>query len=210
LKIIFISDTHGLHDQLILPKGDMIIHCGDVSKRGTETEITSFLTWYEHLDFKYKIFIAGNHDFFFEKTPTLKIDQLIPENIIYLNDSGITIEGINIWGSPIQPWFHDWAFNRQRGKKIKKHWDLIPNDTDILVTHGPPQNILDRTAYGEFVGCENLKSRIQEVKPRIHAFGHIHEGYGELLKGSVRYINASVLNLRYQMSNEPVEYIYKK
>ncbi len=208
MKIVFISDTHGQHGQLNLPAGDIIIHCGDVSKRGGKTEIQTFLNWFAGLDFQYKIFIAGNHDFFFEDAQKDEIENLIPENIIYLNDSGITVEGIKIWGSPVQPWFYDWAFNRKRGKEIKKHWDLIPADTDILITHGPPFQILDKTKSGEYVGCEDLLYRVTETSIRVHAFGHIHEAYGEIKKEETTFINASVLDERYNLCHEPIVYIY--
>jgi hypothetical protein len=56
--------------------------------------------------------------------------------VIYLNDSGVEIDGLKFWGSPVQPYFHNWAFNRI-GDDICKHWELIPLDTDILITHGP-------------------------------------------------------------------------
>ena len=141
MKIVAISDTHGLHQQVQLPKGDLLLHSGDVAKRGSKQEIVAFLNWFSQQDFQYKIFIAGNHDFYFEETPVATIADLIPENVIYLNDSGVTIEGIHIWGSPVQPRFFNWAFNRDRGADIDQHWQLIPENTDILLTHGPPQGI---------------------------------------------------------------------
>jgi len=128
LKIISISDTHGKHKGLTLPDADMIIHAGDITSNGDELQVKSFLNWFSNLNIQHKIFIAGNHDFYFERNPTEGIQKLIPENIIYLNDQLITIDGINIWGSPITPWFFDWAFNRERGEDIKKHWDLIPTN----------------------------------------------------------------------------------
>lgn len=204
MKIILISDTHSQHQQLSLPKGDMIIHAGDVSSRGHQSEIESFLHWYSQLDYKYKIFIAGNHDFYFENTPKQAIEGLIPDNLIYLNDSGVEVEGLKIWGSPVQPWFYNWAFNRQRGADIKKHWDLIPADTDFLITHGPPQDILDRTKKGEAVGCKDLLDKVLAIKPRFHLFGHIHEDYGRIKKDGIEFINASVLNLQYQLVNEAI------
>ena len=204
MKIVIISDTHNQHEHLSLPEGDMIIHAGDVSSNGTKKEITEFLSWFEKLDYRYKIFIAGNHDFFFEHEGAHDIKAQIPENVIYLNDSGVELEGLNIWGSPIQPWFHDWAFNRKRGKEIKKHWRKIPNNLDILITHGPPKGIKDKIINGESVGCKDLLDTILEVKPKIHVFGHIHEGYGELNRHDVRFINASVLNHQYQIQNLPI------
>ncbi|MFN8395634.1 MAG: metallophosphoesterase [Bacteroidia bacterium] len=122
---------------------------------------------------------------------------MVFDNVIYLNDSGVEIEGVKIWGSPIQPWFFDWAFNRQRGADIAKHWALIPEDTDILVTHGPPYGILDRTDDGKLVGCEELIKVVERIRPKIHVFGHIHEAHGSLIKDGTHYVNASILNLRY-------------
>jgi len=209
LKLVLISDTHGLHNQLRLPPGDVILHAGDVSSRGTEKEIVDFLEWFENLDYQHKIFIAGNHDFFFEKCSTEKIAEIIPPSITYLNDSGVTIERIKIWGSPITPWFFDWAFNRQRGAEIKKHWDLIPDDTDILITHGPVHEILDKTTTGVAAGCEELLKKINKTNIQLHLSGHIHEGYGERMVNGVRYINASVLDVRYRQINAPVTLNFK-
>lgn len=205
MKVVFISDTHSYHDQLKSLKGDMIIHAGDVSKRGSIYEIEDFLNWFKSLDFKHKIFIAGNHDFFFEEAIKYEIQMLIPKGVTYLNDSGVKIDNLNIWGSPIQPWFNNWAFNKMRGEEIKSHWDLIPNNTDILVTHGPPFEILDQTIIGESVGCEDLLEKVSAVKPKIHVFGHIHESYGLLDLNDTKFINASVLDVGYNFSNLPVE-----
>jgi Icc-related predicted phosphoesterase len=208
MKIVAISDTHNRHQSLVLPKGDMLIHAGDVSSQGKQSQVEDFLKWFSKQDFKYKIFIAGNHDFFFERMPEDYIKLLIPENVIYLNDSGVEIEGIKIWGSPVQPWFYDWAFNRQRGEDIKKHWDLIPLSTDILITHGPAKGILDKTIQNVETGCEDLLNKIKEIRPKYFIFGHIHEGYGMVEKKGTTFINASVLDVQYQLANEPVEFDY--
>lgn len=204
MKIIAISDTHGQHKGLKLPDGDMIIHAGDISSRGREEQVMDFLEWFTTLDFKYKIFIAGNHDFFFEKESLEKIAGILPDNVIYLNDSGITIEGIKIWGSPITPWFHDWAFNRARGSEIKKHWDLIPSDTDIIITHGPVRGMHDKTITGANVGCEDLYKKVFEIKPRYHICGHIHEAYGDSEQQNTTFINASMMDEKYRIVNQPV------
>lgn len=206
MKVVAISDTHGLHHSLKLPKGDMLIHAGDLSQSGFSKQVKNFLKWFSAQDFKYKIFIAGNHDFFFEKKTEERIRNTIPYDIIYLNDSNVIIEGVKIHGSPVQPWFYDWAFNRQRGEEIDKHWQLIPEDTDILITHGPPFGKLDKTVKNELVGCKMLTKRINEVKPKKVIFGHIHEAYGELIENEVHYINASVVNFRYQLVNKPIEF----
>lgn len=203
MRIAFISDSHGLHKNLELPDGDMIVFAGDMSGRGTLDEIQPFLNWFSELNYEYKIITSGNHDFLFEKEPVLA-KSIIPENIIYLEDSGIEISGLKIWGSPITPWFHNWAFNKQRGSEIKKHWDRIPDDIDILITHGPPYGILDKTVSGKNVGCIDLLNRVNELKPKIHVFGHIHEDYGVVKQNETTFINASVLNYKYEISNDPI------
>ena len=206
MKIVVISDTHGQHraKSLKLSEGDMIIHAGDISSKGTLNSVVDFLDWFSGLSYKYKIFIAGNHDFLFEKDTPENIKKLIPENVIYLNDSKVIIEGINIWGSPIQPLFYNWAFNRKRGEEIKKHWDLIPDDTDILITHGPAFNILDKTVRNDLAGCEDLLKKIKIVKPKYHIFGHVHEAYGEIEEFGVKFINASLMTERYKLKNKAV------
>lgn len=214
MKITFISDTHNKHG--LIPKdylegGDIIIHAGDVSSRGTEDEINVFMNWYSKLPYTHKILIAGNHDFFFESASKYIIDakvQLYPE-ITYLNDSGVEIEGIKIWGSPVQPYFHGWAFNRI-GETINEHWDKIPLDTNILITHGPIFGYLDMTLEGIRTGCEFLRAKLPEFTDlKIHVCGHIHEAYGrhEFTDGQL-FLNASVLNRRYEMQNRPITLEY--
>jgi predicted phosphohydrolase len=198
MRIVLISDTHNRHDGIQLPEGDILIHSGDFSGRGLEREVIDFLHWFGKQPHRHKVLIAGNHDFLAEKNPGL-FASLIPEGVTYLNDSGAVIEGLKIWGSPIQPWFYDWAFNRQRGADIARHWELIPADTDILVTHGPPFGILDKVENGPHVGCEELLKKIESVQPRLHVFGHIHEGHGELQVGKTKFVNASVLNAKYML-----------
>lgn len=205
MKICCISDTHGKHHQLSLPKADLIIHAGDISKRGKKNEIIDFLNWFSNLDYTYKLFIAGNHDFFFEKESDEKINELIPKNVIYLNDSGVEINGIKFWGSPVQPWYNDWAFNRKRGKEIKQHWDLIPKDTTILITHGPVYGILDRTVTEKNVGCEELLNVVKKIKPRYYISGHIHEAYGTKNAYGTVFINASSLDFSYNLTHPPIE-----
>jgi Icc-related predicted phosphoesterase len=202
MKIVCISDTHGLHEQVSIPEGDILLHAGDISKRGKEHEVVNFNHWLATLPHPHKVIIAGNHDFIFEQNPTLA--QSLITNAIYLNDSMIEINGLKIWGSPISPWFHDWAFNRKRGNEIKKHWDLIPAEIDILITHGPPLGILDYTASGRTVGCEELAKTIIKIKPKIHLFGHIHESYGIVEVNQTTFINASILDLNYKVVNQAV------
>lgn len=205
MKIVFISDTHELHHQLMeLPSADMIIHAGDISMKGGADEVEAFIEWFTALDYKYKIFIAGNHDFCFENKSIDKVQNLLRENVYYLCDSAVTIEGITIHGSPVTPQFFDLAFNRQRGEEIRRHWLLIPDNTDILITHGAPYGILDKTVRGTFTGCEDLLDVISTIKPKYHLFGHIHEAYGVHKTEHTTFINGSVLNEKYELSNSSI------
>jgi Icc-related predicted phosphoesterase len=215
MKILCISDTHTQHK--LIPTRfienadngiDTIVHAGDVSGRGYKGEITDFLKWYDKLNFKNKILIAGNHDFFFEEGKPEDIAAMLAEypNITYLNDSGIEIDGVKFWGSPVQPWFYNWAFNR-KGTDICKHWDMIPNDTHVLLTHGPVKGYLDMTQRGESVGCPYLLEKISQMTNlKLHVAGHIHEAYGRMdfPDGGI-FVNASVLNLRYEMAHHPIQ-----
>ena len=112
---------------------------------------------------------------------------------------------MKFWGSPWQPWFYDWAFNLNRGHDIKQKWDLIEHDVDVLITHGPPYGILDKTIHEQtHVGCEELKKCVLRLKPKLHVFGHIHEGYGTYRMGDTVFINACILNVHYQPVNKPI------
>lgn len=211
MKFTCISDTHNKHLQIPtkhLTGGDCILHSGDISSRGTRTEVETFLEWYNDLPYTYKILIAGNHDFFFEQAPEYEIEAVLAKypNIIYLNDSGVELEGIKIWGSPVQPWFHSWAFNR-KDEKILEHWDLIPLDTNILLTHGPMKGYLDLTNGGDIVGCPYLLDKLKDfTNLKLHQCGHIHEAYGsyQFADGPL-LINASVLDRSYNMAHYPFE-----
>lgn len=204
MTFVFISDTHGQHEKLVLPAGDVLVHAGDFTLRGTLPEVTAFFDWFERQPYRYRVAVAGNHDFLAEREPVL-FRQLIPENVIYLEDSGVSLDGIQVWGSPITPWFFDWAFNRQRGADIRRHWDLIPAGADVLITHGPPYGILDEVLRDPRpVGCRDLLRRVEEIKPRVHVFGHIHEGYGQLEQNGTLFVNASALDVQYRAVNGAV------
>lgn len=206
MKLVLISDSHNKHKELVdMPEADGIIHAGDISGMGREMEIIGFLEWFSKLPYRFKIFIAGNHDWLFEKD-RMFCKHLVDSypGITYLEDSGIEIEGIKIYGSPVQPEFFDWAFNKKRGEDIKKHWDAIPEDTDILITHGPPHGILDKTKMTDGnVGCEELLKRVEKIRPKFHIFGHIHSASGIHKTEHTTFINASVLDDNYKMKYGP-------
>ena len=206
MKLVCISDTHSLHRRIPdIPDGDVLIHAGDCLGQGTLENVRDFNDWLGTLPHRHKIVVAGNHDWAFQETPELARQALT--EAIYLEDSGVEIEGVRFWGSPWTPVFMNWAFMLQRGESLYEKWQLIPDNTDVLITHGPPKGIGDEVMLGSNalnVGCEQLLDRIQQLLLKAHVFGHIHEGYGEYLQGETRLINASTCNERYMPENTPV------
>lgn len=203
MKIIGMSDSHNRHNKYpSLPACDVFIHAGDWSGQGLESETRNFAKWLNKQPAKHKIIVPGNHEKEFEYYLPLSRNWILEEcpDAIILIEEQVVIDGIKFYGSPITPWFYNWAWNRARGDKsdtfyyngkmgtrpaIKPHWDAIPDDTNVLITHGPPYGILDELHYvdgtpkGEFVGCDDLMNRIKEVKPDLHLFGHIHYHGGQ-------------------------------
>lgn len=215
MKIVMISDTHGQHRKLKVPDGDILIHAGDAMTGGMDPrEIVDLNDWFGELPHPSKIVIAGNHDFLFEKVDTARG---LFTNATYLQDEYTRVEGLKIYGSPWQPEFFNWAFNLPRGEALKRKWDLIPADTDILITHGPPWGYQDyvprwgkHEQYQEHVGCEELLKRVQEVKPMIHVFGHIHCGAGYTQDDHTTYVNAAVVDEQYRVRHSPTVITLKK
>jgi len=181
MKIWHISDTHTYHSLLKIPENiDLVIFSGDCSNPRSpflnEKEVKDFIYWFSNLDIKYKIFIAGNHETSIEYGLIKKI-EFTSKNIIYLENTYIDIEGLKIWGSPYTPDFNNWSFMRKRNS-LNKLWQTIPEDTDILITHGPPKGILglseDRSHNLYLCGCSALKKRILKLNLKLHCFGHVH------------------------------------
>jgi len=201
MRIVCVSDTHSLHDGVVVPDGDVLVHTGDLSRRGSREDVRSFDRWLGELPHAHKVVIAGNHDFCFERDPAAR--GWIT-NALYLQDEGCVVAGLKMWGSPWQPRFFDWAFNLDRGAPLREKWDLVPGDTDVLLTHGPPHGVLDKTWDGLDVGCEALSAAVARVRPRLHVFGHIHEGYGRLERDGTVFVNACACNLEYEPVQPPI------
>ena len=195
---------HGSYRELIIPIADVIVCCGDMTPRGKLDDAKDFLMWFADLPHKYKIFISGNHDFLFEKYK-YEAEKIIPDNIIYLEDSEVEIMGLKFYGTPVTPIFFNWAFNRTEDV-LKSHWEKIPNNIDILITHGPPYGIMDLSKRDKInTGSPSLYEEvINRIKPTYHVFGHIHEGYGILEKDGITFINASNMDVDYNLVNEPI------
>jgi predicted phosphodiesterase len=208
MKLVLISDTHNFHRELFIPDGDVIIHAGDWTTRGDFDECRDFIGWFCSLPHRVKIFIGGNHEVGWERN--LWYRDLKPDDAIYLENTSVTIEGFKIYGSPYTPAFGAWAFMYHTDEQAEGLWSMIPDDTDILVTHGPVYKCLDWSPYviigrdNQNVGCPVLRKHVDRVKPKLHVAGHIHEGYGELKADKTRFINASICNGDYEAVNRPM------
>ena len=236
MRVVLISDTHGKHRDIKLPKGDILIHAGDMTNVGELVQFEDFNKWMGEQDFEHKIAVAGNHDTSLDlpadevlcgqtRRSPLRIvgigtreewrNKIIPlfTNFVYLENSGVVVDGLNIWGSPYTPFFASdfWRFYTRSGAERSRMWAKIPEGLDVLITHGPPRGILDMTMEKVEAGDLELHDRVRRLMknpPKVHVFGHIHEGYGTMkIESSIRktqFINASVATRSYAMTNPPL------
>lgn len=200
MKVVCISDTHDRHRELILPPGDMLIHAGDLTRLGEVAKLNDFFAWCNELDYQYKIVIAGNHDFALEQCDP---DIIIPSGITYLENQATVLNGLTIWGSPICPPYYNWAFMWDIAKR-KVLYQNIPDNVDIIINHSPVYGILDWANKGCNAGCIALQERLALLNPKLVVTGHIHEDYGIKKIDNTIYVNASILNKRYQIANSPI------
>lgn len=201
MKICCISDIHG--HLIDVPDCDLLLLGGDYCSNHNEFwwYETKFAPWINNLSKRMKVVgVAGNHDFIFQEN----IYDVPSMNWTYLQDKGFEWNGLNIYGTPWQPVFYDWAFNATEDK-LSMIWDLIPNNTDILLLHGPPHGYGDFSPYGNVhTGSPSLLKKIEEIKPKLVVAGHIHPGYGRYNIGDTVFVNASIVNEKYQPVNSPI------
>ena len=205
MKIWLISDTHGKHEELIIPDNiDMLISAGDggtyKNPHHCKPDMDRFLTWFNNLPIEHKVYIPGNHDTAMEAG---MIEEEMYQEVYILKHEFIEIEGIRIFGSPYTPAFYDWAYNKT-SYELMRLWKILEvhTDLDILVTHCPPWGILDKCQDGYRAGCRHLLYEVERAKPKYHVFGHIHEDGGkEEEHNGTKFINASILDLRYNHHN---------
>lgn len=205
MKLTAISDTHGF--PIPIKSCDVLVHAGDATQLGTESEVRAFFEWFVQTPAKHRIFVPGNHDFGFENHRAM-FRAMVPEGVTLLIDESVIIDDHKFYGSPWSPQFNDWAFNLRTSEQLRDCWDMIPEDTDVLITHAPPRGILDKTQdrydkLGENAGCRALAERVRVVKPKVHIFGHIHSGYGSRDLDGTLYVNASTCTERYKPTNAP-------
>lgn len=215
MRIAVISDTHGLHSAVPdMPKVDLFIHAGDFMNHGQSMkEVLEFAYWVDRIPIPKdrKFVCAGNHDILFDYTHRMSNPEvcIIAERELhkvctYMNEESVIVDGIKMYFSPWTPRFFNWAFNADRGEDIKKHWENIPEDVDILITHGPPYGVLDKIKLGDVtfpnLGCEELAKRVKHLKNlKYHVFGHIHGSRGNYTPSMPfpTFVNASFLTERY-------------
>jgi predicted phosphohydrolase len=195
MRIVAVADTHQFHGELQVPDGDVFVHAGDMCRGGDLDELTEAARFILALPHRYKVIIAGNHDWAFVHTPEAA-RALFGPTVVYLQDCEATVEGVRFYGSPWQPEYNDWAFNLPRGAALAARWALIPHGIDVLVTHGPPAGIGDRYSEGGYSevgrqGCAELRARVTAVKPRLHMFGHIHQDGGLWQEGGTTFANVT-------------------
>jgi Icc-related predicted phosphoesterase len=202
VKIVCISDTH-LHHGITIPDGDVLVHAGDGSLRGEGT--ASWREWLASLPHPHKVTIAGNHDHPFQRESGFAVRH-VPKGVVYLQDSGFELGGVRFWGAPwtlLSPG-KDGAFYLPRdGSEVRDAWARVPEGTDVLVTHTPPFGVLDRSGWGEHLGCRALLRRVEGVRPRLHVFGHIHSDHGQAVRGRTRFVNATICDGERIPSNLP-------
>jgi Icc-related predicted phosphoesterase len=217
MRIVAISDVHGKWNQLTIPECDILISAGDYSFKGERHMVKDFHAWLNAQEANHIISVQGNHETWVEKNfaEAKALALSVCPAVHFIDEGVIDIEGIKIFGSAITPWFCDWAWNRHRGPDIKRHWDRIPDDTQILITHGPPYGQLDIVYQADGVtpssqgrvGCYQLEERIKDLKQlKLHVFGHIHGSAGEASFNGVKYINAAICDETYKPTNPVREF----
>jgi Icc-related predicted phosphoesterase len=211
--IVCVSD---LHEHLIdIPECDLLLIAGDVSfaVKGDLAAKQAFLLgpfkqWLDDIPAREVVLVAGNHDQSIEAWG-------MPDGLRcrYLEDQGLELFGLKIWGTPWQPWFNDWAFNapaRHGEPFLASKFALIPADTDIVVCHGPPRGYGDHNAEpgaDAHVGSTALTEALGRVRPRLVVCGHIHSGYGRYQLGDTEIINASLVDNDYRPANPAVRIV---
>lgn len=214
MRLVCISDTHGLHDKMLpMPEGDVLIHSGDCTGSGTLDQVHEFAQWMGEQPHAHKILVAGNHDYCFDRklrgsSMSALSRELCQQNrVTYLRGESISIRGMNFFGFPWQPIFRHMAFNA-REAELRGRLKLVPENTHVLISHGPAYGILDFIpSEGKHVGCHALANRIEQLPNlMVHACGHIHESYGfsERQADGLKFVNASICTDRYKPTNNPI------
>lgn len=208
MRLVCISDTHSRHEQMPpIPSGDVLIHAGDCTSSGSLPALDDFTTWLGAQPHRHKILIAGNHDHCFVRYSAWAREMCEKQGINYLQGEAKSIDGLNFYGFPWQPIYRNMSFNAGPSE-LWERLKLVPDNTDVLITHGPPLGIFDwMPDIREHVGSFEIAKMIDRL-PQLKAlvFGHIHEGYGFATRESdgIKFANASTCTERYEPTNPPI------
>jgi len=202
VRLVLLSDTHELHRELEVPNGDILIHAGDFTMFSKSFRaIEDFNNWLGELPHPHKIVVPGNHEFFLEADPSRR--SLLSNAMVLVNEA-IEIEGLRIWGSPVTP-LYGGAFGMISAEDRSKLYAQIPEDTDVLVTHGPPYRILDSGPDSGFhSGCRELFDAVMRVRPKLHIFGHVHVARGIFQTHETTFVNAALLGMHGDLDKAPI------
>jgi Icc-related predicted phosphoesterase len=211
MRLVAFSDTHGQHEEVTIPECDVVVFAGDACRYGSRDEFIEFVNWYVKIP-AVRILVPGNHDFCTQKYLGFGKEACLNRGIFYLADDFVTINGITFYGFPWTPPYGNFAWMADEAEmydKLKK----ISVDVDVMISHGPPAGILDRSRKTrEFTGSSAIYRFITEEynwpnkrdrDVSLHIFGHIHENYGRNRSNGCLFLNSSVLNLDYEMANKP-------
>ncbi len=214
MRVVCLSDTHGRHRQVPVPEGDLLLHAGDVTRHGTREEVADFARWLAELPHPVKAVTGGNHDRFLASHPDESRRLLAPAALLV--DEALVVDGLRVWGSPWHPRFLGGAFGLPRGEALAGKWRLVPETVDVLLTHGPPAGVRDQVTWwaplllsrlsgrGGRAGCEDLRAALGRLRPRLHVFGHIHEGHGTETRDGTTFVNAAACDTSYRIAHPPV------
>ena len=199
MRLVVIGDTHGKHEELGVLEGDVLIHCGDFCDgfRKDPRDVENIDAWFAKQQVELILCVGGNHDFGAEER--IENGEPIFEHAVWLMDEAHEHRGVKFFGSPWVPHLQGWAFYLSE-VELREKWSLIPDDTDVLITHTPPGGILDQPRSRQInCGCEHLLRRVRKVRPRFHLFGHNHASAGLEKDGPTTFVNASVVDSKLEV-----------
>jgi Icc-related predicted phosphoesterase len=201
MRVVCLSDTHGLHRGVTVPDGDILIHAGDFAVAPNDIDgIREFDRWLAELPHRFKIVVPGNHEFFLEQYP---VPHSLFRNAILLINEQVDALGLRIWGSPVTPLYAG-AFGLSSRYDRRKLYATVPYGIDILATHGPPYGFLDVEPPGGNAGCLELLEAVERVTPKFHIFGHIHGAYGLKSSPVTTFVNAALMGAGDRLEHSPI------
>lgn len=202
MRIVVISDTHGGHEELALPSGDVLIHCGDFENlfQANPDAILQIDDWFKRQEFDLVLCTGGNHDHLIQEC--LNEGRQPFEHAVFLKDEAFAHRGVTFHGSPWVPHLDGHAFFAD-DDRLRDAWAAIPDDVDVLITHTPPAGILDISSTDLMLGCACLAERLVQLGPKLHCFGHVHASAGTCQVGTTTFVNASSVGSDFRIKNEP-------